>query len=102
MKTKLFSAVAGVALLALAGAANAGEPVRLSDAQMDGVTAGTTAVSVGIGIAVGDLAAASVVTADTVVIGLNATATGSTTSVAASLAGPAVAVAVTQVAATSP
>jgi hypothetical protein len=44
MKTAL-SMLAGVSMLALAGAANAGEPVTLSDAQMDGVTAGFTAIS---------------------------------------------------------
>lgn len=43
MTNKLFSLVAGAALLALAGTANAGQP--LSNAQMDGVTAGGTAIS---------------------------------------------------------
>lgn len=43
MTNKLFSLVAGAALLALAGTANAGQP--LTTAQMDGVTAG------GIGVA---------------------------------------------------
>ena len=38
MKIKFNPLLAGVALLALAGAANAGQP--LSDRQMDGVTAG--------------------------------------------------------------
>jgi hypothetical protein len=43
MTNKLFSLVAGAALLALAGAANAGQP--LSNSQMDGVTAGGTAIA---------------------------------------------------------
>jgi hypothetical protein len=43
MKTAL-SMLAGVSMLALAGAAQAAEPVTLNDAQMDGVTAGYTAI----------------------------------------------------------
>lgn len=38
--TRMLSILAGASLLALAGAANAGEPVTLSGVQMDGVTAG--------------------------------------------------------------
>ncbi len=43
MKTAL-SMLAGVSMLALAGAAQAAEPVTLNDAQMDGVTAGYAAI----------------------------------------------------------
>jgi hypothetical protein len=45
MTNKLFSLVAGAALLALAGTANAGQALQLSDRQMDGVTAGGTAIA---------------------------------------------------------
>jgi hypothetical protein len=40
MTTKLLPLFAGAALLAGVGAANAGEPITLTDAQMDDVTAG--------------------------------------------------------------
>jgi hypothetical protein len=40
MTTKLLPLFAGAALLAGVGAANAGEPMTLTDAQMDDVTAG--------------------------------------------------------------
>lgn len=40
MSSRILSLLAGVSLLALAGAASADEPVTLSDAQMDGVSAG--------------------------------------------------------------
>ncbi len=43
MKTAL-SMLAGVSMLALAGAAQAAEPVTLNNAQMDNVTAGYTAI----------------------------------------------------------
>jgi hypothetical protein len=38
--TRMLSVLAGASLLALAGAANAGEPVALNDSQLDGVSAG--------------------------------------------------------------
>lgn len=38
--SKLFSALVGVSMLGLVGAAKAAEPVTLTEAQMDGVTAG--------------------------------------------------------------
>jgi hypothetical protein len=40
--SKTLSLIAGIAVLALAGAANAGGPVSLTNAQMDGVTAGSS------------------------------------------------------------
>jgi hypothetical protein len=55
MKTPLFSLVAGAAMLTLAGTAGAGEPVQLSNAEMDGVTAGGFAQAVGQAATVGDL-----------------------------------------------
>src|SRR5690348_18349949 len=60
MKTGLLPLLAGAAILALAGTASAGDrtpsaPLRLSDAQMDGVTAGATSIGVGLGAAAGTL-----------------------------------------------
>jgi len=54
MKTKLCSLLAGVSLLALASAANAGQPLALSDNQMDGVTAGAAATANAAALALGD------------------------------------------------
>lgn len=55
MTNKLFSLVAGAALLALAGTAYAGQPQRLSDGQMDGVTAGGTALADAAALALGEV-----------------------------------------------
>jgi hypothetical protein len=52
MISKLFVAVAGAALLASVGIANAGERVKLTDAQLDGVIAGNFAVVVADGVGV--------------------------------------------------
>ena len=51
---KLFSMVAGAALLALAGTAQAGN-LQLSDRQMDGVTAGGAAVANGVSVTLGEV-----------------------------------------------
>lgn len=45
MKKQVFSLLAGGALLAFTGTANAGEPLRLTDNQMDGVSAGAVALA---------------------------------------------------------
>jgi hypothetical protein len=105
MKIKFNPLLAGVALLALASAANAAEP--LSDRQMDGVTAGlgnglialANAAAVGIGnfesatatltatvtdqglgssvaVSAADAVAASAITASFIKVGSNATAAG--------------------------
>lgn len=55
MTNKLFSLVAGAALLALAGAAQAGQPLQLSDRQMDGVTAGGTALADAVSVTFGEV-----------------------------------------------
>jgi hypothetical protein len=55
MTNKLFSLVAGAALLALAGTANAGQPLQLSDRQMDGVTAGGVATANAASVAFGEV-----------------------------------------------
>lgn len=52
MKNPFFSLLAGASLIALASAANAGQP--LSDAQMDSVTAGAAAAATGQALALGD------------------------------------------------
>jgi hypothetical protein len=54
MNTKLCSLLAGVSLLALASAANAGQPLALSDHQMDGVTAGAAGTANAAALAIGD------------------------------------------------
>lgn len=45
MKKQVFALLAGGALLALGGTANAAEPLRLTDNQMDAVSAGATALA---------------------------------------------------------
>ena len=52
MKLKLISLFAGASLIALAGAANAGQP--LSDSQLDRVTAGAASVANAAALALGD------------------------------------------------
>ncbi|HUK07108.1 MAG TPA: hypothetical protein VLX09_04495 [Stellaceae bacterium] len=52
MKTRFFSLLVGASLLALAGTAQAGQP--LSDNQMDGVTAGAAATANAAALALGD------------------------------------------------
>ncbi len=56
MTNKLFSLVAGAALLALAGTAHAGQPVQLSQDQMDRVTAGGAALADAAALALGEIA----------------------------------------------
>ena len=55
MISKLFSLAAGAALLALAGTAYAGQPMALSDNQMDRVTAGATGIANAASVALGEL-----------------------------------------------
>lgn len=54
MKTNLCSLLAGVSLIALASAAQAGQPLVLTNGQMDGVTAGAAAVANAAALALGD------------------------------------------------
>jgi hypothetical protein len=60
MKMKLSSALAGATLFALASTADAGQPLVLSDHQMDGVTAGAAALAQLAAQAIGDLDAITV------------------------------------------
>jgi len=55
MTNKLFSLVAGAALVALAGTAYAGSPMKLTGGQMDKVTAGGTAIANGASLTFGEL-----------------------------------------------
>jgi hypothetical protein len=59
MKLKLTSLLAGASLIALASAANAAQPVMLSDGQMDGVTAGAASTANAAALALGDFDATS-------------------------------------------
>jgi hypothetical protein len=70
MTVKLTSLLAGAALMALAGVANAAQP--LSNAQMDRVTAGAAATANGAAVALGDFDATT----------LTQTATNAVTSIA--------------------
>lgn len=45
MKKQVFALLAGGVLLAFTGTANAGQPLRLTDNQMDGVSAGAVALA---------------------------------------------------------
>jgi len=51
---KLCSLLVGASVLALASTAHAGQPVALSDNQMDGVTAGAAATANAAALALGD------------------------------------------------
>ena len=54
MKMKFSSALTGAVLVALASTADAGQPLALSDHQMDGVTAGAAALATLAGQAIGE------------------------------------------------
>ena len=89
MKTGLLPLLAGAAIVALAGTASAGDrtpsaPLRLSDAQMDGVTAGATSIGVGLGAAAGTLFSGTAIQIATQVVGPNAAAARAAVAAAAS------------------
>lgn len=54
MKLNLCSLLAGASLIALASAASAGQPLALSDTQLDRLTAGAAAAATGQALAIGD------------------------------------------------
>jgi hypothetical protein len=86
MTTAICSALAGAALLAFAGAASAGEPVTLSDVQMDGVTASGAAIAAAAAQTFGDLiSSTTAATSTNVNDNVFATATGRSMGVAASV-----------------
>lgn len=64
MKAKLLNTVAAGALLAMAGVASADEPMKLSAAQLDAVTAGVTGTAVGNAYAFGFITAFTLNTSD--------------------------------------
>ncbi|HEY5676609.1 MAG TPA: hypothetical protein VIR81_07490 [Myxococcales bacterium] len=55
MMKMFLSLAAGAAALTLASAALAAEPAQLSDSQMDGVTAGGTALANGVSLTLGEV-----------------------------------------------
>ena len=80
MKTKLCSLLAGASLIALAGVAQAAQPLALSNAQMDRVTAGAAAAATGQALALGDfLTFTQTVTASDAVTSLTITNSDGTT-----------------------
>jgi hypothetical protein len=103
MKTGICTAIAGVALLALAGNASADEPKKLSDTQMDGVTAGGMAIAEAAAFTAGDLLSETAVATETFVDN-SILATGKATSagLAASVVFPAVSASESVAAATLP
>lgn len=75
--TKTLSALfAGVTVLAFAGMANAQQPVQLSDAQLDHVTAGATSSALGGLAGSGTIFASGFMSLATAVAGTTATGTG--------------------------
>jgi hypothetical protein len=68
MTSKLFSLMAGAALLALAGTAQAGQPMPLSDNQMDNVTAGGIGIGNAVALAIGAVDAVTVTQTSTNVV----------------------------------
>jgi hypothetical protein len=104
MRTKLCSAMLGAALLASAGHASAAEPLRLSDAQLDSVTGGATAVAIGAAAALGDIVSASATNVAAAVNGPNAAAASQSASVAVAtfVFAPAVAASFSQATVTGP
>jgi hypothetical protein len=67
MTNRLFSLMAGVALLALAGTANAGQPLKLTNGQMDAVAAGSLALANAGALAFGELTADTLTQTATVI-----------------------------------
>lgn len=59
MKTKLVTTLVAIPLLAMSSLVFAAEPMQLSDAQMDGVTAGGLADAMATAIAIGKSTAAT-------------------------------------------
>ena len=103
MKTAICSALAGAALLASATAAGAAEPVKLSDAQMDGVTASGAAAAMGGAATLGDLVSDTAAGTQTMVIGSEfAAAQAASTGLAVSVFFPGASSSASQAAATLP
>ena len=71
MMNKLLSVAAGVALIALAGSANAAELKPLSDNQMDRVTAGGVGIANAAAVALGEVTAETITQTSTNVVTVN-------------------------------
>ena len=71
MMNKLFSIVAGVALLALTGTAYAEQPKQLSDSQMDVVTAGGVGIANAVALSLGEVTAVTITQTSTNVVTVN-------------------------------
>jgi hypothetical protein len=86
---KVVMAVTAAGLFGLASVAQAGEPMQLSDTQMDAVSAGATAGAIAAGLALGNLdtSTVSLTTAVADSIAQTAAATASNTSLALSVSG---------------
>lgn len=84
MTKALYCAIAGAAMFGFVGTASAQQPVQLTNADLDSVTAGATSTTLFGGLAAGNLGAAVVITALNTVVGTNAAAAADVTSVATS------------------
>lgn len=86
---KVVMAVTAAGLFGLASVAQAGEPMQLSDTQMDMISAGATAIGISAGLAIGNLATATgsytAAAADSIL--QTAAATAENTSLALSVSG---------------
>jgi hypothetical protein len=103
MKTGVCSAIAAVALVALAGNASADEPAQLSDAQMDGVTASGIAIAQATAATASDLLSETAAVSEAFVDdSALATAQAESTALAASVFAPAESASQSQAAAALP
>ena len=85
MRCKFLSAIFAGGLTVAAGAALADEPLRLSDGDMDRVSAGASAIAEGAAAAIGDLAAETLTESNVLAeAGVIAHADNTTTALAAS------------------
>ncbi len=82
MTKTISTLLAAAAMVAFAASANAGQ--ALTDAQLDSVTAGATAIGTGFGAAGGSIGSATAINVFTAVHGHSAFATGDVASIAAS------------------
>lgn len=82
---RAISILAGVALLALGGLAQAGEPVPLTEGQMDQVTGGGTALALSGAATLGDVISSTISDAVAITSPGLASATATSTGIAASV-----------------
>lgn len=90
MKSKILSTILAGGLAVAAGTALAAQPSQLTDAQMDGVSAGATAIAQGGTLTLGDLLSETISVSVAVAIGNSyAAASNETGGIAASVFFPA-------------